>query len=349
MHTTVADLAQHIQGRVIGDGSQVISGVADLRTAQAQHLSFLANPKYQDLVLKTKAGAVLVREQIPDAPCTLIVTANPYLALAQLATRLHPPRPWKAGIHPTAHVDSSAEVHATAVIEACAIVEAGAQVGAGTRVGAGCYVGHGARLGNQCVMHPGSKLMEGCVTGDQVILQPGAVIGSDGFGYAPDAQGHRHKIPQIGIVELGHDVEIGSNSTVDRATFGVTRIGDGCKIDNLVQIGHNVVLGQHCVIVSQSGIAGSTRLGDRVIIGAQGGLVGHITITSDVLLGARAGVIQSIEQPGTYSGYPAMPHRTWLRVLASQQHLPECRQRIRSMETKLTVLEERLAAAQPSS
>jgi UDP-3-O-[3-hydroxymyristoyl] glucosamine N-acyltransferase len=307
----------------------------DLAHAGSGDLSFLANPKYRAQFDQTRAGAVLVPEGTSGGHTTLIVCADPYLALAVVTAELHPAPALPAGIEPGAHVHAEARVDPTATIRVAAVVDARATVGARSRVGPGCYVGRDARLGDDVVLHAGAKVLDGCVLGDRVILQAGAVIGSDGFGYAADAQGRRHKIPQVGIVELEEDVEIGANTTIDRAAFGVTRIGAGSKIDNLVQIAHNVTLGRDCVVVSQSGIAGSTSLGDRVVVGAQAGLVGHIHVGDGVTLAARTGVAHDIRDAGVYSGVPAMSHRLWLRVAAAQKAVPELLRRVRQLEERL--------------
>lgn len=328
---TVGALAALVDGTVVGDSSLQIDGVADLKNAGPTDITFLANPKYAGLVPATKAGALIVAGKI-DAPCTLIVTDNPYLAMQSIAVKLFPAPAYAAGVEPGAFVHAKANVDPTAVIRAGAFVDAGAVVGARTIVQAQVYVGADARVGADCLLHPGAKLMHRCTLGDRVILQPNAVIGSDGFGYAPDASGKRHKIPQVGIVVVEDDCEIGASATIDRATFGKTVIGRGTKVDNLVQIAHNVRIGEDCVIIAQSGIAGSTSTGDRVIMGAQSGVVGHIHITDDVMLAARAGVPNNITRSGVYSGAPIQPHADWVKSVAVIAHLPELRRRVRELE-----------------
>ncbi len=335
----VSALAALVGGTVVGDAGREIDDVADLASAGPTHVSFLANPKYAAQFAETRAGCVLVAEPQAGARPALIVCKNPYLALARIAQHLHPAPAYAAGAEPGAFVHSGAKVDPSATVRVGAVVEAGAEVGPRSVVGAGAYVGPRARIGADCVLHPGVRVLERCVVGDRVILHAGVVLGSDGFGYAPDASGKRHKIPQVGIVVLEDDVEIGANTTIDRATFGQTRIGRGSKLDNLVQIAHNVVLGQDCVIVSQSGIAGSTRLGDRVVMGAQAGSVGHIRIGDDVMLGARAGVAGELPEAGVYSGAPAIAHREWLKSVVASKSLPELRQKVRELEQRLAALE----------
>ena len=344
---TVASLARLVGGAVHGDGERVIRDVADLASAGSEHLSFLVSPKYLDAFRHTRAGAVLVAAPLDDAPCALIVCETPYRAMAVIAQTLHPAPTPAPGIDPGAIVHPQAEVHPAAAVCAGAVVGAGARVGARSVLSSLAYVGEAARIGEDCLLHPGAKVLHRCVLGDRVILQAGAVIGGDGFGYVPDAQGRRHKIPQVGVVEVGDDVEIGANSTVDRATFGVTRIGAGTKIDNLVQVGHNVVIGRDCVLVSQSGIAGSTVLGDRVLVGPQAGIVDHARITSDVRLATRSGVAQSIDKPGDYSGAPAIEHRRWLRAVLSTYTLPELRRTVKEIERRLARLEPGAGSAAP--
>lgn len=338
-HHTVASLARLVGGAVHGDGERVIRDVADLASAGPEHLSFLVSPRYLDAFRRTRAGAVLVAAPLDDAPCALIACENPYRAMAVIAQALHPAPTPAPGIHPGAIVHLEAEIHPAAAVCAGAIVAAGARVGARSVLSSLVYVGEAAHIGEECVLHPGAKVLHRCVLGKRVILHAGAVIGSDGFGYVPDAQGRRHKIPQVGIVELGDDVEIGANATVDRATFGVTRIGAGTKIDNLVQVGHNVVIGRDCVLVSQSGIAGSTVLGDRVLVGPQAGTIDHVRVASDVRLAARTGVAQGIDTPGDYSGAPATEHRRWLRAVLATYTLPELRRTVKDIERRLARLE----------
>ncbi|MEK7704106.1 MAG: UDP-3-O-(3-hydroxymyristoyl)glucosamine N-acyltransferase, partial [Myxococcota bacterium] len=295
---TVGSLAALVGGRVIGDASCAIVDLADLAHAGPEHVSFFANPRYQAALRASRAGAILLAQPQDDLRTTQIICANPYLAMAQVATALHPAPTFVAGIETGALVAPGAHVDPRATIRRGAVIERGARVGARSVIYPTSYVGIDAVVGDDCLIYPGVQVLERCALGSRVILHAGVVIGADGFGYAPDAAGRRHKIPQVGVVVLEDDVEIGANTTIDRATFGETRIGARTKVDNLVQIAHNVTLGEDCVVVSQSGIAGSTRVGNRVIMGAQGGILGHIHVADDVTLGARAGVAHSIDHPG---------------------------------------------------
>ena len=336
---TVATLAKHLKASVYGDAEKEIDGIAGLESAGPSHLSFLANPKYQHMLAQSSAGAVLVAKHHRDIECTQVVCDDPYLALANVAALIYPQREISPGIEDHAMVHPEAQVHASASIRFGAIIDAKAIVGAHSIIEAGAYVGPGSVVGEHCLLHPGAQVLERCLVGDRVILHAGVVIGSDGFGYAPKSSGEREKIPQVGIVRVEDDVEIGANSTIDRATFGETVIGKGTKIDNLVQVAHNVQTGADCVLVSQSGIAGSTTLGDRVIFGAQAGAAGHIHITNDAVLAARAGATKTVKDAGIYSGTPLMPHRDWLKMTMSQQHIRELRSTVKALEKRISELE----------
>lgn len=322
---TLSELAQMVGGDVIGDPGFQVKGLRELHLAGADDLSFFTNSRYQQAYANTNAGAVLLQEPVESPRQNLLVCANPYLALAQIATELTPPPHHPAGVHPSAFIAPGANVAATASIGPMAVVMEGASIGDHAVLEAQSFVGAGAKVGARSYLHPGVKILAGCTIGQRVILHAGAVIGSDGFGYASNEEGIRLKIPQVGTVWIEDDCEIGANATIDRATLGVTKIGAGTKLDNLVQIAHNVVLGEHCVMASQSGIAGSTHVGNQVVMGAQSGITGHVSICDKATLAARAGVIASIDKPATYAGIPAMPHRAWLKFKAHRDKIPKMR------------------------
>ena len=261
--------------------------------------------------------------------------ANPSLAFAQAMAAAAPPAPpFQPGVHPTAVVHPSCRFDpAATAIGPHVTIEADTAIGDGTTLGAGCFLGLGVQVGTGCLLHPRVTVLNRCLLGHRIILHSGVVIGADGFGFEL-VGGRREKIPQVGIVQIDDDVEIGANSCVDRARFGKTHIGAGTKIDNLVQIGHNVVIGKHCVIAAQTGIAGSTRLHDGVIIGAQSGITGHIELASGVTIGARSSAGKSLHQPGIYMGDHAEPMRRMLRIMAALHQLPELVQRLRRLEKK---------------
>ena len=290
------ELARLLGGRVMGDGKTALRGVNGLKEAGPGEIAFLANPKYAPLLASTRASAVIVAEGI-DAPLPSIVVRNPDQAFAPAAQHFqgapHKPPP---GIHPSAAVSSRASVGKNVAIGACTVVEDGAILGDCAVLFPQVYVGREARIGADSILYPQVVVRERCQVGARVILHSGVVVGSDGFGYATE-KGVHHKIPQVGIVVVEDDVEIGANTALDRARFGKTVIGRGTKIDNLVQIGHNVVVGEGCLIVAQAGVSGSTKLGRNVILGGQAGLAGHLELGDGVMLTARLCLLPS-QGPG---------------------------------------------------
>ncbi|MEE2959858.1 MAG: UDP-3-O-(3-hydroxymyristoyl)glucosamine N-acyltransferase [Myxococcota bacterium] len=331
---SLGHLAEVVGGKVVGDHSKQITGVAELNRATRDHLSFFTNKKYKGLLATTQAGGLLLAQAIPELNISQLISSEPYVALAKLVRLFHPSAPRKPGITPGAYISPTATLSKTASIGPAAIIMDEAVIGDNTIIEAGAYVGRGVAIGSDCFIHPGTKLLDGSILGNRVVIQSGSVIGSDGFGFASDSTGKHHKIPQVGIVIIEDDVEIGANVTIDRAALGATQIGRGTKIDNLVQIAHNVRIGQDCVIVSQAGIAGSTTVGNNVIIGAQAGVVGHIQIEDQVMLAARAAPISNVKKGSILSGTPAMPHRDWLRYSALRKELPKMRKEILSLRSQ---------------
>ena len=325
--------------RSTGKTTRKINDIAALAKARAGDLSFLGNTKYKSQVPDCQATAVLlppdyVGEPRPDQ--VFLFVDNPSVALAKLCARIEQslwPKPL-AGVHPSAVVAATAHVDATAHIGPLCVIEDGVAIGAGSVLQASVFVGHGAKVGAGCWIAPGGTIASYCSLANRVRLQPGAVIGSDGFGYEL-VQGRHVKLPQIGTVVIEDDVEIGSNSTLDRARFSRTVVGEGTKIDNLVQIGHNVVIGKHCIIISQVGIAGSTTLEDYVIVGGQAGVGGHITLGKGAKVGGQTGVTFNVP-PGTYvNGTPAMPYMLERRLQVLHQRLPDLFKRVELIEKKL--------------
>jgi UDP-3-O-[3-hydroxymyristoyl] glucosamine N-acyltransferase len=319
---TLAKIAEHVGGALEGRADLPVTGVAGIEEAGPGELTFVANPKYAQALRTTRASAVLLA---PDMECpesiACVRTPDPYAALVRVLMLFDPgPPPVPPGVHPAAVVGEGVELGQDAGVGPFAVVEAGARIGKGTRIAAHAYVGHEAVLGDGCYLHPNSYVGRGCRLGHRVILYPGAIIGSDGFGYAP-YEGRYHKIPQLGIVDLGDDVEIGANACIDRATMGCTRVGRGTKIDNLVQVAHNVAIGEDGVIAAQTGISGSTRIGDRLRMGGQVGVIGHLRFGNDVTASAKSGVIGDLSDGEMVSGFPARPHREWLRGVAALRRL----------------------------
>lgn len=336
---TLSELALLADGNVVRGGLHgSYAGVASLDEAGPGEVSFLGNEKYRGQFLVTKAGAVIVPQGVVEGPhgVALIAVANPSLAFTRVVRHFAAAaRAFKPGIDLRASVDPSAKLDPTTVrIHAGAVVMAGARIGNGTEIGPNSVVGEQAVVGCGCRVMANVTIAERCVLGDRVILQPGVVVGSDGYGY--EFQEGRHvKIDQVGIVEVGDDVEVGANTTIDRARFGKTVIGEGTKIDNLVQIAHNVVIGKHCLIVSQSGIAGSARLGDYVTVAAQAGVAGHVSVGANTVLAGRAGVTTSLPGGETYGGKPALPIRDEMKLQAHARRLPKLVERVRALEKAL--------------
>jgi UDP-3-O-[3-hydroxymyristoyl] glucosamine N-acyltransferase len=329
---TAQKLAERIGATVVGRPELPLSGIAPLELAGPDQLSFLANPKYAGRLKASRAGAVIVADATFAPDKVQLVCADPYLALrgALLAFyRLVPEI--KPGVSPHAHVDAEAVVDSTAEIQAGAVVCAGTLIGPGVCVGAGCYVGQDGKIGEGSYLYPHVTLYARVQIGRRVIVHSGAVVGADGFGFAKSPEGAL-KIPQVGGVQIGDDVEIGANTTIDRATLGDTKVGRGTKIDNLVMIAHNVEIGEHCLIVSQVGIAGSTKIGNGVIIAGQAGLVGHIEIGDGVTIGAQSGVPNDLEAGKTYLGSPAHELGEEKRIMAYTAKLPEWARRLKALE-----------------
>ena len=336
---TLSELAAELGGRVIGDGSTVIRGVAGIREAMPGDLTFIANSRYDSHLAETRASAVICSPERRQAHVPLLVVDNPYLAFQRAVGIFRPDQHRPApGVHPTAVVAAEAVLGRDVSVGPCCVVESGARLGDRVVLMGGCYVGFGATIGEDTHLYPRVVVREECVVGARCIVQPGAIIGSDGFGFAFDA-GRYHKVPQVGNVVIGDDVEIGANTTIDRATTHSTRIGDGTKIDNLVQIGHNVVVGRHCIIVAQVGVSGSTELEDHVTLGGQAGLVGHIRIGKGAMVGAQSGVTKSVPAETVVTGYPATQHTIWKRLQALIHRLPDLFQRSRELEERVAELE----------
>jgi UDP-3-O-[3-hydroxymyristoyl] glucosamine N-acyltransferase len=339
MRVTLETVAKAIDGEVVGDGSIEITGVAGIREAREGDLTFLANPRYEPYLDQTRASAVIVAENHRTTTKALIRNPNPYLAFLKAVClfRGEEARP-APGIHPSAVVAEGAAVDPTAWIGPHVVIESGAAIGARALVHAGGYVGAGAAIGDDARLYPRVTVAEGCVIGARVIVHSGTVIGSDGFGFVRDGD-HYRKLPQIGNVVVEDDVEIGANVTIDRAAMGSTRIGRGSKIDNLVQIAHNVQIGEHCIIVAQVGISGSTEVGANAVIAGQVGIVGHIEIGAGAQIGAKSGVSKSVKPGEKVFGYPALPVGQAKRIEASLRHLPELFQSVRALRRRLDELE----------
>ena len=340
MGRTARELAGALGGVVEGDPDVVLVGVRDLRDATSEHLSFVSNPRYLKHLASSDAGAVLVGPGV-QAERTLIRVDDPYAAFARALALFHPPAWPDGGVDPRASVSPDATLAPDVAVEPFAVVAAGAQVGAGSWIQAGAYVGADAVLGQGCRLMPGAVVMDGCVLGDRVWLNPGAVVGSEGFGFAPTQQG-LVKIPQPGPAVVEDDVEIGANSTVDRAALGETRVGRGAKLDNHCQVGHAAHVGPHSVLVAYSGVAGSSRLGAGVTLAARTSVLGHLEIGDGVTVGAHAMVTRSAPDGSKLSGVPAIEHRTWLRAATAAAQVPDLVREVRRLSAEVERLRARL-------
>ena len=336
MQITVQELAALVGGQFAFApdlASLPIKGVAAIAEAGEGDVTFFGNPKYLPGLRTCRATAVLVprgfAEKVGPIP---IEVENPSLAFAALVEKFAPePVRFPAGIHPTAIIGEGAVLGEGVSVQAYAVIEAGAQVGARTVIGSHSFIGPDAKIGEDCLLHARVTVGNRCIVGNRVILHSGVVIGSDGFGFEFVA-GKHVKIPQIGIVQVDDDVEIGANTTIDRARFGRTWIGEGTKIDNLVQIAHNVVIGKHCILVAQCAISGSTRLGNYVTLAGQVGVVGHLEIGDQVTVGAQSGVSKSLPAKGVYMGSPAVPAQEWREQVAHLRRMDRLTSRVKALE-----------------
>lgn len=331
-----ADLGLELRGRDVS-----LSCVAPLDAADAASLSFLADRRYLRRLADTRAGAVILRaEDAAASPCAALIAENPELAFARAVDILHPRQRPAAGVHPSAVVDESADIHPSASLGAFCVVGAGVCIGAGVVIGPHCSIGAGTKIGEDTCLVANVVICAGARIGARVLLQPGAVIGREGFGFARDGE-RWVRIPQVGGVRLGDDVEVGANSTVDRGAIADTVIGDGVKIDNLVQIGHNVVIGENTAMAACSGISGSTHIGARCTVAGAVGMAGHLVIGDDVHFTGMAMVTRSQRDPGVYSsGIPAMPKAEWRRTIARLRRLESLQQRVQQLERALAQVDD---------
>ena len=339
---TLAELATLVEGSVIGDATVRVTRVAPIDAARDGDITFVTNPKYIKALETTSASAVIVSPNLA-AQCNKpgISCANPYLAFAKILTFLSVDPPEVKGVMPGAHVSSTAVLDADVTIYPGCYIGENVKIGRGTTIHSGVALYDQVEVGEECLIHSGTVVREQCRIGNRVILQPNCVIGSDGFGFAPDGSQY-YKIPQVGIVVLEDDVEIGASSAIDRAALGITRISRGTKIDNLVQIGHNVEIGEDCILVAQSGIAGSTTVGKHCTFGGQSAANGHIRIGDNLTVGSRGGITNSIEGNQVVSGVPAMPHRDWLKASMVFQKLPAMRRDLAKLKKQVVELESQL-------
>ena len=340
MKKTLNEIAAFLNGSVSGDGGVVIERIRGIDEAGEGDLTFVANPKYRKKMETTGASAILV---VPGTACAgknLLIVGDPYVALGQLLALFHPEDEETAGISNNATIEAGADVSPEAVVYPGVHVCRGARVEKQAVLYPGVFIGRDAAVGEASILYPGVTVYRRCRIGRRVVLHAGVVVGSDGFGFALPGRENR-KIPQVGYVQIDDDVEIGANTTIDRGTLGRTWIQRGVKIDNLVQIAHNVVIGEYSIIVSQVGISGSAQLGKGVVIGGQAGIVGHIRIGDGVMAAARSGVHKDIPPGQIVAGSPHMPHREWLKMEACLPKLPEMREVLAALQQRVAALEEK--------
>jgi UDP-3-O-[3-hydroxymyristoyl] glucosamine N-acyltransferase len=336
---TLKELALLVGGNFEGDANLEIRGMASLEDAEEGEITFLAELKSLARLEKTRATAVVVPSSPPSYLKPIIITPNPYLAYAKIQTFFAHQPYFSKGIDPRSHIGQGVKIGQEVSIYPFVFIGDHSQIGDRVVLYPGVYLGESVRVGEETILYPNVSVMDRCIVGKRVIIHPGTVIGSDGFGYARDGI-HYVKIPQVGLVQVDDDAEIGANCAVDRAAMGKTWIKKGVKTDNLVQIGHSVTVGEDTILVAQVGIAGSTTVGSRVALGGQVGVAGHISIGDGVRVGGQSGVTQTVAPGQVISGTPAFPHREWLKAQAVFQKLPEMKRTLVALEKKVKELEE---------
>ncbi len=349
MRKTLAEIATLVHGEVVGNKDLVITGVCGVFDGNVGELTYIESKKYLPEARATKASAILTARDVSVPGKSIIRTDNPALAFVKIveivAAETRKPAP--PGFHPTAIIAEDARIGKNTSIGPHVVIESQVVVGEETSIGAGCFIGRGTRLGRACLVYPHVTLREGISVGDRVIIHPGAVIGADGFGFVNEHGKHR-KVPQIGTVVIGNDVEIGANTTIDRARLDKTVVGRGTKIDNLVHVGHNCIIGEDCIIIGLVGVSGSTTLGNRVILGGQAGTVGHLTIGEGTTVAARSVVTKDIPPNMVVSGFPAKPHAEAKKINAYIQRLPQMAERLDNLTKRVDVLNARKKSAVPA-
>lgn len=338
---TAQQIATVLNGTIEGDSSIEVSNFSKIEDGKPGTLTFLSNPKYTHYIYTTNASIVLVNNDfVAESPikATLIRCANAYAALAVLLNMVEKSRPQKTGIEPMSYISESATLGENVYVGAFAYVADNVKVGNNTKIYPQSYIGDNVQIGDNTIIYPGVKIYQGCVVGSNCIIHSGAVIGSDGFGFAPDENGEYHKIPQMGIVLIENDVEIGANTTIDRAVMDATIIHKGVKLDNLIQIAHNVEVGDNTVMAAQVGVSGSTKIGKQCMFGGQVGLGGHITIGDNANIGAQSGIISNIASDAKIIGSPAIPVRDFFKSSVVFPKLPEIYKQISQLQKEIEAL-----------
>ena len=342
MEFTAEAIAEFLKGEIEGDPGTIVNTIAKIEEGHEGALSFLANPKYEHYIYQTESSIVIVnRDFAPSSPvkATLIKVDNAYESFASLLTLVEQSRPRKKGIHPTAIIDDSSSIGKDVYIGAYVVIGENCKIGNNCRIYPQSYIGDGTIIGDDCLVYQGVKIYHECIIGNKCTIHAGSVIGSDGFGFAPQSESEFMKIPQLGNVILEDHVEIGANVTIDRATMGSTIIRRGVKLDNLIQVGHNVEIGENTVIAAQSGIAGSAKIGKNCMFGGQVGIAGHLKIANNTKLGAQSGVPGDIKEENlVLTGSPAIDHRSFLKNSVIIRKLPELKAKIDTLEREVGLL-----------
>ena len=345
----LSELATRLDCRLEGDGELDVTRVAGIQDAQPGDVTFLANPKYEKLLATTRATAVILKEEAPAAPCAMLRGRDPYLAFARAVSLFAPVSRPAPGVHALAAIAADASLGADVSVGPFVAIGEGARIGERTVIYPNVTIGAGATVGSDCTIHSNAAIREGCTIGDRVILQNGVVVGGDGYGFVRRGDGTHEKIPQVAVVVIEDDVELGANTTVDRPAVGETRIKAGTKIDNLVQIGHGVTVGRNVLMAAQVGIAGSTDVEDDVVFGGQVGVGGHLTIGRGAIAVGQSGVTNSLDPGAFVAGYPAIDSRDWRKASVLFRRLPEMKRRIEQLEARVAELTQALSHPERSS
>jgi len=338
MEKTLGELADYVGGTVVGNRDQRITQAAPLEEADRHAITLARTAKYLNRIDNVQVGAVIVPEGIVKDDVNLLQSSNPYAAFARILTLYHPPEALPIGIHPSVVMGAHSECGQDAAIGPMTVIGDHVRIGQRARIYPGVVIGDRVTIGDDVRLYPHVSILANCRLGNRVTIQAGSVIGSDGFGFAPDGEVY-HKIPHTGIVQIDDDVEIGAGNTIDRGTFGKTRIKSGVKTDNLVHVAHNVTVGENTVLVAQVGISGSTTIGRHVVLAGQVGVAGHIHIGDNVMVGGQSGIANDVPSGEILSGSVAMPHKTWLKVQQILPRLPELRKKVTALEKRLGRLE----------
>jgi UDP-3-O-[3-hydroxymyristoyl] glucosamine N-acyltransferase len=345
----LSELAARLDCRLEGDGELDVARVAGIQDAQPGDITFLANPKYEKLLATTRATAVILKDDVPAAPCAMLRARDPYLAFARAVSLFAPVSRPAPGVHALAAIAGGAHLGADVSVGPFVAIGEGARIGDRTVIYPNATIGAGATVGSDCTIHSNVAIRERCTVGDRVILQNGVVVGGDGYGFVRRGDGTHEKIPQVAVVVIEDDVELGANTTVDRPAVGETRIKTGTKIDNLVQIGHGVTVGRNVLMAAQVGIAGSTDVEDDVVFGGQVGVGGHLTIGHGAIAVGQSGVTNSLDPGAFVAGYPAIDSRDWRKASVLFRRLPEMKRRIEQLEARVAELTRALTQPERSS